>query len=146
MNRELPDDTYTEVCRLSTDGNALVNDGDLAGAIVQFERALALLPAPIEDWTAATWLLTAIGETHFFAGDFESARIALNRALLCPESLDNPLVWLRRGQVYFELGDTRLADDSLASAYMLGGDEVFEREDPKYAEYIHTKLQKPGNA
>ena len=146
MNRELPDTIHSEVCRLSADGNVLADDGDFAGAILQFERALALLPTPIEDWTAATWLLTAIGETHFFAEDFERARIALNRALLCPDSLDNPLIWLRRGQVYFELGDTRLADDSLASAYMLGGDEVFEREDPKYAEYIHTKLQKPGSA
>lgn len=143
MNRELPDDLYREVCRLSGEGNELVNVGDLIGAIGRFERALALLPTPIEDWTAATWLLTAIGETHFFAEDFESARIALNRALLCPDSLDNPLIWLRCGQVYFELGDTRLADDSLASAYMLGGDEVFEREDPRYAEYIRSKLEMP---
>jgi tetratricopeptide (TPR) repeat protein len=145
VNRELPDDVHSEVGRLSADGNSLVNDGDFAGAIAQFERALVLLPTPIEDWSAATWLLTAIGETYFFAEDFESARLALNRALLCPESLDNPLIWLRRGQVYFELGDTHLADDCLASAYMLGGDKVFEHEDPKYAEYIHTKLEKPEN-
>ena len=65
--------------------------------------------------------------------------------MLCPDALDNPLIWLRRGQVYFELGDVPLADGCLASAYMLGGKEIFDRQDPKYMDYISNKLKEPVN-
>ncbi len=146
MNRELPDPIYTEVTRLSSEGNALADAGEHRNAVQHFERAAALLPLPVEEWTAATWLFTAIGDSFFLAGDFESARVALNRAQLCPDSLDNPFIWLRRGQVHYELGDTRLADDCLGSAYMLGGTEIFDSEDPKYANYILAKLKPPANA
>ena len=142
----LPDDIYSEVTRISAAGNALVNAGDYLGAISEFERALGILPPPTDGWSAAFWLHLAIGDTYFFAGDYESARVSLNQAQLFDESLDNPFVWLRRGQVYFELGDTKLADDCLVSAYMLGGTEVFEREDPKYADYILAKLKPPADA
>ena len=86
------------------------------------------------------WLFVAIGDSFYLAGDYESARVALNRAQLFDDSRENPFIWLRRGQVYFELGDTKLMDDCLASAYMLGGDEIFDGEDPKYAAYILPKL------
>ena len=146
VNRELPDDIRSEVTRLSSEGNSLTAAGDYLHAAQQFERAVALLPAPVEEWTAATWLFTAIGDSFFFSGDFESARVALNRAQLCPDSLDNPFIWLRRGQVYFELGDTRLAEDCLASAYMLGGTGIFDSEDPKYADYLLAKIHPPAIA
>ena len=124
----------------------MADAGDHLAAVEQFECAIALLPAPVEEWSAATWLFTAVGDSYFLAGDFERARVALNRAHLCPDALDNPFIWLRRGQVYYELGDTRLADDCLASAYMLGDMEIFDREDPKYAAYILAKLLPPENA
>ena len=143
---ELPDDIYSEVTRLSSAGNTLADTGDYLCAVREFERALRLLPPPTEDWSAAFWLYTAIGDSYFLAGDYERARVALNQAQLFDESLDNPFIWLRRGQVYYELGDTKLADDCLASAYMLGGTEVFDREDPKYAEYILAKLHPPESA
>lgn len=143
MDRELTDQIHSEVTRLSAAGDSLADAGDYLRAVQQFEIAVGLLPAPVEKWTAATWLFTAIGDCYFLADDFESARVALNRAQLCPDSLDNPFIWLRRGQVYYELGETRLADDCLASAYTLGGTEVFAREDPKYVHYILAKLQPP---
>jgi hypothetical protein len=59
--------------------------------------------------------------------------------MLCPNALDNPFLSLRRGQVYFELGDMRQAQDSLASALMLAGREIFE--DPKYAAFILSKME-----
>jgi hypothetical protein len=63
--------------------------------------------------------------------------------MLCPNALENPFIWLRRGQVYFELGDMRLAEDGLASAFMLGDKNIFEGEDPKYSEFILSKLKPP---
>lgn len=143
MNAELPDDIHAEVERLGSTGNDLANDGNYLEAVKHFERAVSLLPAPVEMWTAATWLFTAIGDSYYLAGDLDRALVALNRALLCPEALDNPFVWLRLGQVHYDLGDLRPADDCLASAYMLGGNEIFDSEDPKYANYILAKLKRP---
>jgi len=55
--------------------------------------------------------------------------------------LDNPFIWLCRGQVYFELGDMKQAQDILASAFMLAGQEIFETEDRKYAAFILPKME-----
>ena len=57
---ELDDVTHGRVERLSSEGNALVEAGDLAGALKMYERALKLLPEPIHRWEAATWLFTAL--------------------------------------------------------------------------------------
>jgi predicted Zn-dependent protease len=61
--------------------------------------------------------------------------------MLCPNAPDNPFLWLRRGQVYFELGDMKQAQDSLASAFMLAGRAIFETEDPKYGAFILQKME-----
>ena len=143
---ELPDDIHSLVTRISAAGDALIESGDFLGAASEFKRALGVLPQPTDDWSAALWLYVAIGDAYFFAGDYESARVALNRAQYFDTSLENPFIWLRRGQVYFELGATELADDCLASAFMLGGPEIFEREDPKYADYIMPKLKPAADA
>jgi hypothetical protein len=34
--------------------------------------------------------------------------------------------------------------DGLARAHMLGGDEIFESDNPKYAQSLQSKLKKPG--
>jgi tetratricopeptide (TPR) repeat protein len=140
MNSKLPDDIHENIQRLCAEGDSLVEAAHYSDALARFKQALALLPVPHLEWEAATWIYAALGETYFLAGDFECARQALTTIMLCPAALDNPFVWLRRGQVYFELGDMQQAQDSLASAFMLAGREVFEHEDPKYAAFILPKL------
>jgi len=88
--------------------------------------------------------LYPIGDAQFLAREYEKSRVALTQVMLCPNALDNPFISLRRGQVYFELGDTRLAEDSLASAFTLGGTEIFDSEAPKYAAFILPKLKRPA--
>ena len=141
MRRELPDDVHENIKRLCAEGDSLAEAGRFAEAVSHFDQALSMVPVPPHEWEAATWIFTAIGDTQFLAAEYEKARVALTNVMLCPNALDNPFIWLRRGQVYFELGDTRLAEDSLASAYMLGGKEIFSGEDPKYASFILPKLK-----
>jgi tetratricopeptide (TPR) repeat protein len=136
MSRELPDEIYESIKRFCSEGDSLAEAKRYSEAVARFEEALSLLPIPREKWDAATWIYAALGDTHFLAGDFERARQALTAVMLCPNALDNPFIWLRRGEVYFELDDMQQAQDSLASAFMLGGHEIFEREDPKYAAFI----------
>lgn len=141
MTHELSDEIHNSVQRLCAEGDEFANKKHYREAIERFEQALALLPQPVYDWQAATWTFAAIGDTYFLAGDYERARQALTAVMLCPNARDNPFLWLRRGEVYFELGDMQQAQDSLASALMLGGREIFEREDPKYAAFILPKLK-----
>jgi len=141
MPRELPDELHQHIERLCAEGDSLADEGHFEEAVTRFEKALALVPAPAHEWEAATWIYAAIGDTRFLGAQYEEARVALTAVMLCPNALENPFIWLRRGQVYFELGDMRLAEDSLASAFMLGGKEIFEGEDPKYSEFILPKLK-----
>jgi len=141
MNRELPDEIHESIKRFCAEGDSLAEAKRYRDAIARFEQALSLLPTPYEQWDAATWIYAALGDTFFFAGDFERARQALTAVMLCPNALDNPFLWLRRGQVYFELGDIKQAQDSLGSAFMLAGSEIFDREDPKYGAFILPKME-----
>ena len=141
MTHKLSDDIHQSIQRLCAEGDKYANDKHYREAIECFEQAIALLPQPLHNWEAATWVYAAIGDTRFLAGDYERARQALTQVMVCPKARTNPFLWLRRGQVYFELGDMQQAQDSLASAFMLGGQELFEGEDPKYAAFILPKLK-----
>ena len=141
MNRELPDDVHQSIKRLCAEGDSLAETTHYSDAIIRYEQALALLPTPHQDWEAATWIYAALGDTHFLAGDFQRACQALTAVMLCPNALDNPFLWLRRGQVYFELEDMKQAQDCLASAFMLAGRAIFETEDPKYGAFIFPKME-----
>jgi len=141
MRGELPDAVHENIKRLCTENDSLADARRFAEAKSCFDQALSLLPVPPHEWEAATWIYTALGDTHFLAAEYEKARTALTHVMLCPKALENPFIWLRRGQVFFELGDTRQAEDSLASAFMLGGKDIFNGEDPKYADFILPKLK-----
>jgi tetratricopeptide (TPR) repeat protein len=129
---ELDQATHEQIVSLSSEGNELMEAGDLPGALQMYRRALELLPKPVHQWEAATWLFTALGDVQFLQGDYLEAQHSLNAALRCPLAVGNPFIHLRLGQVNYELNELTRAKDELARAYMGGGDEVFEGEDPKY--------------
>lgn len=142
MGGDLDGNIYKAVVRLSEEGNSRADAGDFAGALEKYEEALRLLPNPLDQWEAATWLLTSIGEMRFFLKRLPEARDALQAALLCPGGLGTPFIHLRLGQVQLDLHNTERAKDELARAYMGGGDEIFEGEDPKYWRFI-IEILKP---
>ena len=143
MTTDLTQLVRQRIEELSEAGNAKAEAGDWDGALAEYREALKLLPNPLDHWSEATWLLTAIGETLFFSGNLDEARDALQGALLCPEGSDSAFIHLRLGQVELERHNTDRAKDELARAYMLGGDEVFAGEDPKYWRFIREVLRPP---
>src|SRR5262249_49245742 len=139
----LPVETIAAIRSKGDDGERRMAAGDFRGAFVLFVEALKLLPDPREQWNAAGWLLVALGENAIRAGSFQAAEGPLTDAMLCPGTIGNPWVHLRCGQTRFELGQMDRAGDELARAYMGGGREVFEGQDPKYFALVERLLQPP---
>ena len=55
---------------------------------------------------------------------------------------DQPVVpHLRLGQALLEQGEQDRAADELIRAYMGGGPELFERDDPKYLAFLSTRAR-----
>lgn len=55
--------------------------------------------------------------------------------------LDNPDVYLYKGICHFELNEPDHAADAFARAYMLGGEEVFKEQAPKYYDFLKTRIE-----
>ncbi len=134
--KELPDGLHARITALAERGDRECEAGRFREALADFHQALALIPEPREEWEAATWVLTALGDCGFQLGDFTAARDHLTRAVRCPDGLGNPFIHLRLGQAQLELGNEARARDELARAYMGGGPEIFDGEDPKYLAFL----------
>ena len=111
----------TELCH---DGDELVKSHDEIGALRKYHEAWKLLPEPKEDWEAATWVLSAIGDTHFMLGDHKNAIAALSNALQCPDALGNPFIHLQLREYIMRMGEKVKGRMKLARAYMAGGKEI----------------------
>lgn len=144
MLDELGTDILAKITTLSSRGNNMATHGDYDGALKAFQAALSLLPQPLSEWEASTWLLTAIGDTYFSKGDYVDARVALQDAMHCPNAIGNPFIHLRLGQVQFELGNVAQAMEELVRAWMGEGNVIFDGEDPKYLRLVTEALLPPG--
>ncbi len=136
---ELDDAIYAEIVRLSKSGDDLAAEARYEAAVAEYNEAWELVPEPKNTWEASTWILAAIADACFLMGKHESARRALEYAMGCPNGLGNPFLHLRLGQVLFEEGEKDAAADELMRAYMGGGAEVFDEDDPKYFEFLKTR-------
>jgi tetratricopeptide (TPR) repeat protein len=142
---ELDDDTYSQIMLLAEGGDDCLKDSLFDEALTKYQEALSLLPDPYFEWDLATSILAGIGDAYYFAGDYERALRAFQDALLCPDALENPFFHLRIGEIHYEYGDRARAKDELAKAYMLAGDDIFLKEDPKYLALLRdTLLPPPG--
>jgi len=138
----LADDVHEHIQALCAEGDALAQRADYAAALANYWAAWDLLPEPKTDWRAATWILAAVGDANFAAGDFEAGRDNLSMAMHCPAAIGNPFLHLRLGQCQLELGDLDRAADELARAYMGAGAEIFEGAE-KYFAFLKTRLKPP---
>jgi tetratricopeptide (TPR) repeat protein len=139
----LPARLYKEIQAHCHEGERLMTAGNHNKAFHQFLQALDLLPLPREQWNAAGWILVAVGENAVRAGSFQAAEQPLQDAMWAPGTIGNPWVHLRLGQVKFELGDMKRAADELTRAYVGGGREIFEDQDPKYFALVEEVLKPP---
>jgi len=140
---ELSKEGFTEVERLCTGGRAKLDAGDLQGAFDCFAEALERIPEPVHQWNAGAWILVAMGECGFRAGNCERALEPLTDAMHAPGTIGNPWVHLRLGQCFINLGEEERAADELARAYIGGGRGIFKDQDPKYFAFVEKVLRPP---
>ena len=140
---ELPDDTYEEIKRLCAIGDSLAEQRQYPVALERYWAAWDLLPEPKTEWNAATWILAAIGDANWASCDYEAGRDNLSNAMQCPDALGNPFIHLRLGQCHFELGSMERAADELTRAYLQEGTWLFDGCDPKYLQFVKSKLKPP---
>ncbi len=94
----LSESLHAQIKSLCRRGDELIIALEIQPALREYHAAWNLLPEPKEEWEAATWILSAIGDAHFQAHDFSHAVSALSNALQCPDGLGNPFTHLRFGE------------------------------------------------
>ena len=141
MTVQLSDQVYAQITALCKVGDELVRAGEAEAGKAKYVAALRLLPENHRDWEAATWIYVAIGDVHFGMENYEKAFKCFFNAVQCPNGLGNPYIHLRLGQLYYEQGDFEKAADELSRAYMGAGLKIFMEDDPKYLEFLETKIK-----
>ena len=124
---EPSDKLYSQIEKLSNQGNQAMDNDDYLKAISYFQQAYELLPSPKEDWDAYVWLVASIGDAYFMMQDYKSS---LDYFCQCYKSgeIENPFIMLRMGENYFELQDYDNAKEFLLRAFMVEGKSIFKNE------------------
>ena len=140
MTSHLADTLHQEITALCKEGDALAAAGKPGDARRKYIAALKLLPGDPGQWEAATWIYVALGDVHFHAQNVDKAFKCFYNAVQSPKGLGNPYIHLRLGQLYYEQDNFAKAADELTRAFMGGGIDIFMEDDPKYLEFLESKI------
>ncbi|MEH1712005.1 tetratricopeptide repeat protein [Acinetobacter pittii] len=138
--KQLPNEIHEEITFLCKRGDELVKHGNVEEAKKNYIDSLKLLPSDHREWEAATWIYVAMGDMYFHLKNYEQAFKCFYNAVQCPQGLGNPYIHLRLGQLYFEEGSFDESADELTRAYMGGGLGILLEDDPKYLDFLVTKI------
>lgn len=139
----ISDQLQSELDALALAGNAFADQGDYGGAITLFRRGFDLIPLPREGRSASLWFAVAIGDMQWHCKDYRASLDTWRDALILYGGFGNPFVHLRRGQALLELGDEAEASNELLRALLIGGEDVFAREELDYWVFITSTAQAP---
>lgn len=142
---DLAPELTMQIDALCEEGDVLIAMGEYDHAFRDFSEALSLVPEPKQQYKATAGILAGLGDVYFHAKSYAQGREVLSDAMHCVGAIGSPFLHFRLGQCLLELGDDAQAADNLARAYMGAGKAIFDNEDPKYFEFLKTKLQPPAN-
>ncbi|MEL7122612.1 MAG: tetratricopeptide repeat protein [Bacteroidota bacterium] len=137
---EIEDKTYHNIVALSHQGNDYFDSDEYEAAIKCFKKAFELVPVPKNDYEASSWLLSAIGDCLFFKDKYSEAIAEFKYSETCEGGL-NSFNWLRLGQCYYFLNDTKNARLYLLKAYTMDGEELFSDENQVYLNVIRDLIK-----
>lgn len=136
---ELDDKLYSRILKLCALGEEYIDIKKYQEAIVQFEEAFKLLPAPKSAWEAGSWILSAIGDCYFIMENYTDAVNFFKHSETYPKGIESGFAQLRIGQSFYELGNISQAKEYLLRAYLLAGIEIFSEENEKYKDLLDLK-------
>lgn len=117
-----------------------------AKAVALYEKALDLVPEPVESWVVATQLYATLGELAYLNGQPDAAFEYFSQAVRCKGGLGLGAIHLRLGQLRYQRGELNLAKDELMRAYMAAGKRIFGLhhgdEDQKYYDLIREEVER----
>lgn len=134
----ISDEMQAQINRLCAEGDAHADLDRFPDALALYWQAWDLLPEPKIACSAATSILAAIGDANFLGRDYEAGIDNLSTVMHCPGGIGIPFLHMRLGQCQVELGDHARAIDELERAYVGGGADLFDDEDPKYLDYLEA--------
>ena len=133
---ELNNDIYQKIVQLSEKGDEFVDNREYKKAILLYKKALSLIPKNKYEWEASLWLFVALGDTYYLDGNYKESLNFMFEALNCQGGLENPFVFLRIGECFFEINNKIKAREYLLKAYMLDENRIFNGENEKYLNAI----------
>jgi tetratricopeptide (TPR) repeat protein len=142
---ELESGLAVRVKEICDEGDVLIEMGELQDAFKNFSEALSLVPEPKPAYSVTAGILAGLGDVYFHAKHYAQGKDVLSDAMHCAGAIGSPFLHLRLGQCQFELGNLDRAADELARAYMGAGQEIFSQDDPKYFEFLKTRLKPPAS-
>ncbi|MEO1235337.1 MAG: hypothetical protein AAFX76_00970 [Planctomycetota bacterium] len=135
----LDTEVHQQIVELCREGDELLEGQALDMALDKYKQALALIPEPKYEYSAAMWIYTAIGDAYFYMTQYDEADEHFHKAVFSTEGLGNPYIHLRLGQCRYEMNDFDRAADELMRAYIGDAEEVFREQDPKYLAFLKTR-------
>ena len=127
--------TYNKLIALTNKAEVYFDGGMYHKALQKYNEAFLLIPKPYSKYEASSWVLTGLGDCHYFLRDYKESLNFFKHAEACEGGL-NPFIWMRIGQCHFELEDRRESREYLIRAYAMEGKDIFEMDNPKYLESI----------
>lgn len=131
-----------KILALCEKGYSSLDRGEAKQALRLFYQAWTLIPRPQYEYEEAGWVLTAIGDAYYHKGEYGPGAEALESALHCKQTADNPVVLKRLGQCFFHLDEEEKALVAFRKAIALGGKQLFTDESPRYLRLVR-KAQEP---
>lgn len=136
---ELDDDLYEKITQCCEDGDMLFDNGDFDNAIMKYNQAWDMLPEPKYKWDAASWIYCAKGDVFFFKNEYSEALVYFCELYNTFEMI-NEFVLIRYGQCLYETGQVEEGKQFMFEAYLLGGKDLFIRENAKYYPLIESMI------
>jgi len=138
---KLDPELFQQIRSICEHAGNLVQMGEDDFAISKYYEALGLVPDPKSDYSISTFIYTALGEEYFSMKDYAEAGKCFLKAHKCPGGEDIGQISFRIGQCLEECGERKMAQDFLCQAYLLDGDKLFSKANPKYYKIIRSEVE-----
>lgn len=89
------------------------------------------------------YVIVIIAELYFMAEKYKTAKYYYSFVMRFENTIGNPFLHLRLGQIQYYLGKTDRMIEELSRALIMGGESVFEGEDKKFIVIPKRSLKKP---